>query len=198
MCTRHSEPHAHKVQFTKSTGVCLRMLIKNTHVVPAWAPSTAEDGMFTLEAESLLRVKSDGGSPSCSQHLYLEPRRLYSADIGFDLSSFEIPTFHFGAAMTAWYLGNDQWCGISLEFMSALFWLNFIFLSECLAMAVYGVSWAAESQRENKRKFCCPMPVPLIWSGLLMHTWLHFSLRCQRYEGKTFPWPPCIWINESI
>lgn len=86
MCTRHSEPHAHKVQFTKSTGVCLRMLIKNTHVVPAWAPSTAEDGMFTLEAESLLRVKSDGGSPSCSQHLYLEPRRLYSADIGFDLS----------------------------------------------------------------------------------------------------------------
>lgn len=74
---------------------------------------------------------------------------------------------------------------------------NVIFLSECLGMAFYhGVSWAGGSQRENKREFCRPMPVLLIWSGLLKQTWVHFSLKCQHHEGKTFPWPPCIWINE--
>lgn len=56
------------------------MLIKNTHVVPVWA----EDGVFTLEAEFLLHVKSEGDSTLCNQHLYLEMWRLFSADIRFD------------------------------------------------------------------------------------------------------------------
>lgn len=52
------------------------MLIKNTHVVPARAPSTAEDGVFVLEAEFLLHVKSEGDSTLCNQPLDLEMRRL--------------------------------------------------------------------------------------------------------------------------
>lgn len=80
--------------------------------------------------------------------------------------------------------------------MSTLFWLNLIFLSECVGMAFYlGDSWAGGSQRE-KREFCRPMPVLLICSGLLMQTWAHFSLKCQHHEGETFPRPPYICINE--
>lgn len=48
------------------------MLIKNTHVVPAWAPSTAEDGVFILEAEFMLHVKSERIQLFCNQRLDLE------------------------------------------------------------------------------------------------------------------------------
>lgn len=82
MCTRRSELHAHKVQFTKSTGVCLKMLIKNTHVVPAWAPFTA--GRLYLGSRISALVKLEGDSTLCFQRLHSETWRLYSADFCFD------------------------------------------------------------------------------------------------------------------
>lgn len=52
------------------------------------------------------------------------------------------------------------------------------------------------SHRGNKTESCRPMAALLTWSRLLMQTRVDFSLKCQRHEGKTFPWPPWIWINE--
>lgn len=57
-------------------------------------------------------------------------------------------------------------------------------------------SWAGGSHRGNKTESCRPVPVLLTRSRLLMRTPVDFSLKCQRHEGETSPWPPWIWINE--
>lgn len=55
------------------------MLIKNTHVVPARAPSTAEDGRVYRRS----RIESEGESTLFNRRLHL------SAEIRFDLPSLK-------------------------------------------------------------------------------------------------------------
>lgn len=61
------------------------MLIKNTHVVPACAPSAAKETAFILEAEFLLHGKVGADSTLCNKRLCLEMWRLYLKDLCFDL-----------------------------------------------------------------------------------------------------------------